>query len=180
MNTELAEWVVVVGYVCLLPLEGFLAGYAWTLRAHADALYGKLLLRVPRPVAKAWDRVDLLFWLLVALGGTRCVYLLAAYRPVPVLEFLVALVVTLSLIPAAALSGSQAQSYLEFRERGIVRHGVFDPWDNIQEWHWAGPHFTLQVKTKNAIRNNRMRPADKAAVEMVLEEHLRRSSEAST
>ena len=174
MELKTVGWFILVSQICFIPIFAFLLRNAWIQRAHAEALAGELVLKVPRPQAKRWETALFICNCVILLGqGAKGAYLVAVSRPIPVLEFWSALNWSLLMLMVIGFSlVSRGTAYLEFREHGIVYLGSYCPWESIRKWDWTGHGFTLRLKLRHAIVSFRLRPGDKGAVQEALEKHV--------
>jgi hypothetical protein len=176
MKFEKLEWFLplfnLCFLICFLPLAAYMMKYNRRLRAHAVALGGELLLKVPRPRVQRSETAMLVSeWVGFGLGAVS-ICVLAVSRPFPTREFAALLPVLLGFCIIAFTRDTFGRDYLEFRAHGIVCGALYSPWDSIREWRWSDSSSTLHIKLTHEIAIYRLRPGDKQAVQKLLDGHL--------
>jgi hypothetical protein len=178
MKPEPLEWFTLVADIALVSAYAFLEGSQWKHPAHAENRGGKLLLSARGPAVMLWViAVFALGWALLLAKGAECLYLVAFARPIPPGRFANEMTWFLVLLIVGILSWPYRRpENLELREHGIVHGEAYWPWESIQEWGWTEPADTLRLKLANDYALIRVSPADRAAVQSILAEHVAESS----
>lgn len=174
MRSEQSEWFLVCALICFMPFFVFLMRNTRHLRVQAESLGDNLLLKLPRPRVKRWETAWFVSACLLVVGqAAMFAYELTVSGPDRTRNLISSLawLIAMSMgIGTFWVSGGRA--YLEFREHGIVCGANFWPWENIREWSWHDGGSTLRLKLRIGIVWYRLEPADKPAVQAVLENHL--------